>query len=154
MTELHPYIVNPTIILLATGLAAELLSRFIPNPTYLKVADYTLVLGTAGAILAVLTGNETIDVVATTPALLEMAENHKLFGQLTMWGAVVFTAMRFLLREERKNKRYLWMIVGGAAVAALLLFRTANLGSEMANEADLLEKGPKKERPIKKPEFR
>jgi uncharacterized membrane protein len=107
---LHPMIVHFPIALILTGFLADTISLFIKKENCLsKVGLYLMVLGTLGAIAAVITGEYFTNKVEGDA--LPLKEVHELFGKITMFILIAASVFRIFLVMKKKDEGSLKWIV-------------------------------------------
>ena len=107
---LHPMIVHFPIALVVVGFLADTISIFIKKELCLsKVGFYLMVLGTLGAIAAVITGSFFTQKVEG--AALPLKETHELFANITMYILIAASAIRvFLVAKKKENNSLKWVV--------------------------------------------
>jgi len=109
---IHPMLVHFPIALLIVGFLAELAGLLLRKDWLARAALLLLVLGTLGAVSAVLTGQREEDRIVETPAIEHTLEEHEEAGEFTMWFFVVIAAAR-IFTAWRKNlpKAVSWVVL-------------------------------------------
>lgn len=148
MASIHPIIVNFAIILLGTGIAAEILGLVIKAEKIRRVATSLLWSGVLSALIAVLSGNDAYHHLSNPQWVEGVVDQHKLFGQLTLLSGILMLILRqWSLRGDRRVKiAFIFMLV----LTASMLFQTATLGGEMEHRLHPHQQAPSK---IEKPSF-
>lgn len=133
MTDFHPIVVHFTIGLLAVGVVLDLLSAAVNRSQYRQTASLLLGVGTACALVAVLTGLRAADMAEIPPEALPLVEAHKQSGIWTLVGFVLVMITRIVLvkRQVDFRSRMAWGYHAAAVIALILLFRTGSLGGDM-----------------------
>jgi len=114
ITHIHPMLVHFPIALLIAGLFSDILGLFVKKEFFTRAGFYLLILGTLGAIAAVITGLMAGDGIESGP-LKDAVEMHEDAGLLTLWLAVITSAFRIILVMLKKYQ-------GGLKMLALVLF--------------------------------
>lgn len=128
----HPIVVHFAIALLSIAVITDFIYLITKRENFRYIATYLLLLGTASAIAAVLTGHQAEDAVLKNPQVENLIKTHKNFGEITMWIFIILTAIRFVyikFRPFEKPIKWFYYIVG--IIAFLFLLRTGILGGEM-----------------------
>lgn len=109
---IHPMLVHFPIALLITGFAAELAGLLTGKEWLTRAALLLLILGTAGAISAVVTGQREEDKIVETPAIEHTLEEHEEAGEFTMWLFIAIAAAR-IVTAWRKSlpKAVSWVVL-------------------------------------------
>lgn len=129
--HIHPILVHFPIALLIVGFFSDILGLFVKKDFFTGAGFYLLILGTLGAIVAVITGHMAED-GARTAATHAAIEAHEFAGTITLWFALITSAFRIVLLWTDKYQ-------GALKFLALLLFfvtvltvaRTGYLGGEL-----------------------
>ena len=146
-TELHPLVIHfPIALLLVAPLF--IMAGIIPNPQkgrpFLITALILMLLGTAGAFLAIATGEAAGEVAERTPAVSAVLERHEdlaemtriVFTVLTLLFAAILFLPRLLKREASGvTARILplaFLLFYGAG--AVILMNTAHNGGRLVHE--------------------
>ena len=149
MGSVHPIVVNFAITILGAGIAADFLGVMLKLPKVRGWAGYLVWGGGVFTLIAVLSGNDALHALADRNAVEDIAPNHKLFGQLTLWSTILMLVLRQLaVKGNRWIKSGFLMLL---LLTAGLLFQTATLGGEMD-----LRLHPQGEQPpnLEKPSFK
>jgi uncharacterized membrane protein len=103
-------IVHFPIALVLVGFLADTLSIFVKKEQCLsKIGFYLMVLGTLGAIAAVITGEYFTNKVEGDA--LPLKEIHELFGKITMVILIVASVLRiFLVVKKKENTSLKWIV--------------------------------------------
>lgn len=127
MVPLHPMIVHFPVALLVTTILFEALGHFRKKEELRKAALYTLVLGLAGTIAAVMTGSAQLENIELATGTEEFGaiSAHMKYGYLTF---LIFTA--FLLVRLRAKAVLPLLAVGAAGLVAVYL--TGHSGGQIA----------------------
>lgn len=127
MVPLHPMIVHFPVALLVTTILFEALGHFRKKEELRKAALYTLVLGLAGTVAAVMTGSAQLENIelATGTEEFGAVSAHMKYGYLTF---LIFTA--FLLVRLRAKAVPPLLAVGAAGLVAVYL--TGHSGGQIA----------------------
>lgn len=128
----HPIIVHFAIALLSIAVITDFIHLITQKEHFRQIATYLLLLGTASAIGAVLTGHQAESAIDATPQIEELINTHKNSGEITMWIFVGLTTLRFVyfkFNYFEKPIRWIYYLLG--IVAFSFLLRTGILGGEM-----------------------
>lgn len=127
MVPLHPMIVHFPVALLVTTILFEALGHFGKKEELRKAALYTLVLGLAGTLAAVLSGSAQLENIELATGTEEFGaiSAHMKYGYLTF---LVFTA--FLLLRLRAKAVLPLLVVGTAGLVSVYL--TGHSGGQIA----------------------
>ncbi|HEY7780397.1 MAG TPA: DUF2231 domain-containing protein [Ktedonobacterales bacterium] len=112
---IHPMVVHFPIALLYGSVALDWLGYWLQHPNLTRAGFYALVLGTAGAGIAALTGPDHVAGGADVAALLA---SHQSFALLTVALAVGLMTVRFLATNGIRD---LWALVYLACTVPLLM---------------------------------
>lgn len=127
--RIHPIVIHLPIVCLLLAALAELLV-LLRGAAWQPATALLLVIGTAGAALAVLTG---INLEGSQDPLI--LERHELLAWLTLSGAVIASAL-LLLRRWVPMPR--WPLLAVLMITALLAGATGHLGGQMSWGRDWL----------------
>lgn len=150
----HPIIVHFAIALLSIAIITDFIYLLTRKEHFRQIATYLLILGTASAIGAVLTGHQALAAVDITPQVEPLVNTHKNSGQVTMWIFVALTTLRFIYFKFRlfeKPTKWIYYLVG--IIAFSWLVRTGILGGEMVYIHGVGISNQAKE-PLQKPTFK
>lgn len=92
----HPQITHGPIVLLIVGFVFELIGLALDRPWWRKAATALLVLGVAGAILAVLSGNEAGEIAEKQQIPEDDVDAHQLMAYMTLWYSIGALVLRGL----------------------------------------------------------
>ncbi|GET22911.1 DUF2231 domain-containing protein [Prolixibacter denitrificans] len=131
ISHIHPMLVHFPIALLIAGFFSDVLGLFVKKEFFTRAGFYLLILGTLGAIAAVITGHMAGDGIESG-SLKQAVEVHEDAGTLTLWLALITSAFRIVLVWLEKYR-------GILKAAALVLFlatvlsvaRTGYYGGEL-----------------------
>lgn len=131
ISHIHPMLVHFPIALLIAGFFSDILGLFVKKEFFTRAGFYLLILGTLGAIAAVITGHMAGDGIESG-SLKQAVEVHEDAGTLTLWLALITSAFRIVLVWLEKYR-------GILKAAALILFfatvlsvaRTGYYGGEL-----------------------
>ena len=129
---IHPMIVHFPIVLLITGFFFDLAALLLKKTWLGQAALLLLVLGSLGAVSAVLAGHAEEDRILKTPAIEHTLEEHEEGGELVMWVFLGITAVRGGLTWWGKftpAMRWLFLAVWAAGLGILVV--TAYHGGEL-----------------------
>jgi uncharacterized membrane protein len=127
--HLHPLIVHFPVALIITGFFTEVLSLFFNKkaPWLTNVSFYLMILGTLGAIAALLTG-ELFTSELTGPAG-ELKERHELFAMITMIVMIVASLLKIYLVWKKKETGFMkWLVFSLYGIAAITVGVAGFLG--------------------------
>jgi len=124
LAPFHPIIVHTPLALLVFSLAFELVGLATDSEWWRKAAFLLLLIGTVGAVLAVLSGTGAEHIANRTQRIDHDAiEAHQDMGKLTMWialGAVAARLVAFGMRQGRTLISGLALLLQGAAVVTVV----------------------------------
>jgi len=131
ISHIHPMLVHFPIALLIAGFFSDVLGLFVKKEFFTRAGFYLLILGTLGAIAAVITGHMAGDGIEAG-WLKQAVEVHEDAGTLTLWLALITSAFRIILVWFEKYR-------GALKAVALVLFlatvlsvaRTGYYGGEL-----------------------
>ncbi len=138
MQNLHPVVVHFPIALLTVAVLAAFLAAFTARETMLGFARVCLVLGTAAAGAAALSGFFASQTVAPVPGAAHELEEHRNYGYIVLILASLLSAWSIVAwrRLKRPPKPHGLFLLGHAALLAAL-FLAAREGAEMVYEHGL-----------------
>jgi uncharacterized membrane protein len=97
-----------------------------------QISNFLLIIGTVGAIAAVLTGIQAQKQISISPDLEGLVRSHENSGKLTMWIFIAYTMLRLVLHKFRLfDTTWKWLYYFIGIIALIILFRTGLLGGEM-----------------------
>jgi uncharacterized membrane protein len=114
-THLHPMIVHFPIALLIIGFLTDLASLFMKQDFWKQAGLYLLILGAAGTIAALISGEQAGSGIAEQGLLKQAIEQHEEAAILAVWLISVTTVIRIALVLLKKY-------TGAFKIAALILF--------------------------------
>ena len=109
-SHLHPMLVHFPIALIVVGFLADFISLIFKKEQCLSKAGlYLMILGTLGAIAAVLTGEFFTKELAGEAENVQ--ETHELFASITMYTMIVAILIRFfLIYTKREVSNLKWFV--------------------------------------------
>lgn len=129
---LHPLIVHFAIALLSVAVMSDLLFLVTKKNDFWQISNFLLIIGTIGAIAAVLTGIQAQKQISVSPDLEGLVRSHENSGKLTMLIFIAYTGLRLVLQKLRLfDTVWKWVYYITGIIALILLFRTGLLGGEM-----------------------
>ncbi len=135
----HPMVVHFPIALLVVALLIETLALILPRAGWHRVALWNLVLGTWGALLAVITGG--IAAAGARPVLEEsrnVLEMHGTIGTLAFALAAAVNGWH-LAAGQQMSRRSRWIAWGFLVLTCGVLAYAAHLGARLVYEYGLAE---------------
>jgi uncharacterized membrane protein len=129
--HIHPMIVHFPIALVLVAFLTDTLSLVIKKEECLpKLGLYLQILGTLGAIAAVLSGSLFADDISGPAA--ELKERHEFFAYSTMYLLITATLFRlFLVFRRRENSTLKWVSFGLLLIAVISLGITGYTGGSI-----------------------
>ncbi len=137
LAALHPKITHFPIVLLLSYVVLEIISAFSKKEIFSKAAHITLLLGVLTAFLAVLTGNQAVEVAdklkeagASIPS--GVIEKHEDFANLTIWyftAVLVFRTYLVLKKKFTTNYKYIFIIL--ALAGSYFLYKAGEYGGKL-----------------------
>jgi len=121
MQNIHPLFAHFPVALLLAAFAFEVARLIWKRDSLHSMATGALVLGAAGALLAMLTGLHAGETVAHPEAAHEILETHEALGITVFILAAVLALLR-LLRWDRRKPVYAIFFVGLLALSGLLTY--------------------------------
>ena len=135
VTYLHPMIVHFPIALLIAGFGFDVAGLFVNRDAFTKAGFYLLLLGAAGTIAALLSGEAAGEGVAEQGPLKIALERHETAATVTVWLAATTASLRVLLVLLRKYKGYFKAGVIGLYFAAVIAVGlTGHYGGKLVYE--------------------
>lgn len=130
-THLHPMVVHFPIALIAVGFLAELIFLFYKKEIcFTKMGYFLLLLGTAAALAAWLTGDLFTSEMAGAAG--EMREKHEAMATITVIVSLITLAVRtwiLVKKDESKTTRSIAFVL--FALAAIAVSMTGFLGGNL-----------------------
>jgi uncharacterized membrane protein len=132
LTYIHPMIVHFPIALLITGFLFEVVGVAANKEFYSKAAFILLLLGTAGAVGAYITGNLAGDGVSELGSLKQALEAHEDSAVASLWIIGGIAVVRILMVVTKRFAGSLrWLAVAFYLVGVLSIARTGHLGGNL-----------------------
>ena len=127
-------VVHFPIALILTGYMAEVVYLFFRKEPVLKEFHFWLLAaGSLSAFAAYFSGAFLTS--AVPPAATEVFSRHELFAELTVFAALVNTALMLYLKVEKKEEPSLkWLAFALNTITVVLLLLTAYHGGELVYE--------------------
>ena len=123
----HPMLVHFPIALVMIGFLADLASLFIKRElSFPKISFYLLIIGTLGALAAVLSG--LIFTNEMSGAAGEVRETHELLAFATVLVLIITTVLKIILLRKPDSKELKWSAFILYAIAAVLVSITGAMG--------------------------
>ncbi|MCB0731251.1 MAG: DUF2231 domain-containing protein [Ignavibacteriae bacterium] len=136
LAKLHPLVIHFPIALLFFYILLEVSNIFI-NKDYLRnVSLFVLLLGVIGGVVAVLTGNQSLQMLEQNSNITRLhiryINNHEYFATITLWYFFVILIVKIYLLKKKNYKqifRYLFVIfvIGGG----IILYQASKLGGKL-----------------------
>lgn len=120
MENIHPVFVHFPLVLLPLALVFQALAAWRGRDDWQQTALWLLYLGTAGAILAVLTGRQAEEHVFVPEPAWEVIELHENLMYVTTGLAVALSAAAFALRRRLTRKVQALLLVGLLVLTTVL----------------------------------
>ena len=102
LARFHPQISHAPIALLLVGLLFELIGLAVDRPWWRKAATALLVLGTAGAILAALSGRPAAERALAQQVPEQHVQAHEIMSYLALWYALGALVLRAAAARVRR----------------------------------------------------
>lgn len=129
--HLHPMIVHFPVALITVGFLAELAYWFYKKEVCLsKTGLYMIILGTLGALAAIITGwYFTAELKGTAG---EVKETHELFAKITFFVMLILCIFRlYLVYTKKEESKLRWIVLVLYALGAGLAGYTGYLGGTL-----------------------
>lgn len=133
LSRLHPLVIHFPIAFLFLYILFEVTNLFLKNIHLKKFSILILFFGVIGGIVAVLTGNQAFQLLATQNWLTQyhiyIIEQHEYYASLTMWyffAILVCEIYTFLKNKKEIRRQYLFVIF--AIIGLYFLYQTAEIG--------------------------
>lgn len=128
--NLHPLFVHFPVALLTTSLFFFAVAIFFRNATWETAARFTLYTGTAGALVAVLSGLVAFNTVPHMENVHEIMLAHQRGGYIILAGSVALTLWRLLSKNFLPSKSR-WFFLVGMMILNFILAASGDLGAQM-----------------------
>ncbi len=126
----HPMLVHFPVALITIGFLADLISLIVKKEIcFPKMSFYLLIIGTLGAMAAVLTG--MFFTSEMTGAAGEAKENHELMAYITLSVLVLTSILRIIQLKKSENKALKILSFLFYAIAAACVGLTGALGGTL-----------------------
>ena len=131
ISHLHPLTVHFPVSLIIVGFFLEILSLYYKKENaFSKASLYLMILGTLGAVVAVVTGDFFTEELKG--AAHDVQENHELFANLTMYTMLAATLFRlFLIWKKKENTSLRWIYFSLFAVGVIFVGYAGYLGGTL-----------------------
>jgi uncharacterized membrane protein len=137
LSQLHPKIVHYPIALFVIYALLEFIGVLFKKDFFSKSAHLVLLLGTIGAIAAVLTGNSAVDTVQKLNKIrmvipVEAINGHMDYANFTLWyfaGLLVLRTFVVLKKSFSTGIKYSFLIL--ALIGVFFIYKTAELGGNL-----------------------
>ncbi len=135
MIPLHPKIIHFPIALLLTALLFAILAIVFKKKRELfkEILFWNILLGTLGAITAVITGLIAEDKLVHNDAIHEVLKTHELLGFIIAGVFIILTFWLLLRRSKMDMKEFILLTFWLAVISGTLAY-SANLGGKMVFE--------------------
>ena len=132
MIQLHPLIIHFPVALLVSALLFALLAILIKNKQELfkELLFWNIILGTIGAVLAVITGLVAESNLVHNNAIHTIMETHELLGYI-ITSAFVIISVWLILRKTKMQIKEFASLTFFIALFSVLVGYTAHLGGKM-----------------------
>jgi uncharacterized membrane protein len=132
LSYIHPMIVHFPIALLIVGFLFEVIGVVLNKEFYSKAAFILLLLGTAGAVAAYVTGNLAGEGVTEMGSLKQALERHEDSAAATLWIIAGVAAVRIVMVVTKRFTGSLrWVAVALYCVGVFFIARTGHLGGNL-----------------------
>lgn len=139
IAQLHPLVVHFPIAFIILYVFMEIINVFFKSQQIRKFSILILFLGVIGGILAVLTGNQSFQILEDNSLLTRLhyasIEKHEFYASITLWyffAVLIFKTYAFQKKKNEALLRYIFIIFAVAGV--FLLYKTASLGGILVYE--------------------
>jgi len=134
LEHIHPMVVHFPIALILAGYVVEAVYLFFRNEPVLKEFHFWLLAaGSLSAFAAYFSGAFLTS--AVPPAATAVFSRHELFAELTVFAALVNTALMLYLKVEKKDEtRLKWLAFALNTITVILLLLTAYHGGVLVYE--------------------
>ena len=136
LASLHHKIIHFPIAFLVIYPFVEMLAVLTGKDFFVKSAGMFLLIGTVGALLAALTGNQAYSFIQDWPdAELKLFYLHQTFANVTIWYFAILLASRFYFSIKKKlNKKLLLVFLILSIMGSYFVYQTANYGGKISKE--------------------
>jgi len=126
-------IVHFPIATIFIGFIIEIISHLFRKEQWLrKLSLYFMILATISAIAAVLSGGLFTDESKFSGAIVQIKEQHQLFGNITMMLIIGACLLRlFMVFDEREDSWLKWIVLLIYFLSAIAVFVTGLYGGTM-----------------------
>ncbi|NOX65286.1 MAG: hypothetical protein GXO85_05675 [Chlorobi bacterium] len=139
LAQYHPLLVHFPIVLFVLYFVFESSGIIFDKEYLLKSAVIILVLGVAGALEAVLTGNQAAQLLDAqgllTQDINKIIEAHEDWATITLWYYVIVLALRVFLTVNKKfvgKLRYIFVVL--SLVGIFFIYKTGEYGGKLVYE--------------------
>lgn len=133
MENVHPIFVHFPIALLVSAFAIETLALFFKKPAWHRFSLIHLILGTLGAVGAVLTGRQAAVLAKHSFEIHEVMERHESVGYIVLSLAVLLLGWR-VMTQDRLTGRTRWVAWGLLGLICGIMAFGAHLGGRLVYE--------------------
>ncbi len=133
MESLHPMVVHFPIALLFSAFLIETLALLLRKDSWHRISRWNLLLGTGGAVGAVLTGRHAMGVAKHSFEIYQIMELHERLGYVVLTLVVTLATWRLVTRD-RLTHRVRWVAWAALALTCGVMAFSAHLGGRMVYE--------------------
>ncbi|MCX7834893.1 MAG: DUF2231 domain-containing protein [bacterium] len=128
----HPLVVHFPIALFFVATICDAISILLRRPQKLQFTAFFLsVLGTIGAITAVITGKQAEELVSHTQIVSNLLEQHEMYANWTLWTGIGLTILRTIFFFVEKLQRVHFLILIPSVLLVYWVGQTGHLGGKM-----------------------
>lgn len=136
LSKLHPIVIHFPIAFFMLYIFLELVNLYTNNLSIKKISLLILFLGVVGGIVAVLTGNQSFQILQSNPALTQIHKiiisEHEYYATITVWYffvILVYQIFQFLKNKKTVKKQFLFIVF--AVAGLILIYQTAKIGGQL-----------------------
>ena len=130
--HLHPMIVHFPIALVIIGFLSDIISLMTKRKFFASTGLLLIILGTAGAVAAYLSGDLASDGIEEVGALGAALQTHESAALLAIWTMVILASLRVILAITKRMTGWLqWVMVILLAFGVGTVARTGYYGGKL-----------------------
>lgn len=147
---IHPLMVHFPIALYIVALICDGIGLILRRPQKLQFTAFILtIIGTIGAIAAVLSGNQAEELATFSKVSENIMDKHESMATITMWLGIVTSILRSLFMAIEKLSKFHNLILIPSILLTYLVIQTGHLGGKLVfghgvgvNQQNILNKQP------------